>query len=357
MEAVNSLRMKRVWNFFASIWLTIVLAVLICLVSAWGSILSMKNSRFFGAMDQVVLFPWLSTEGIKRLDLTLWVYVLVVLTTLFAVNTFVCTADKVFSVFRNKKPWQALFPHIVHVGFLVALLGHLAGSVWGFRSFGNVVFQGQLAPVPFQDGLFVRLDDMEIKPSETGELESLNTRVTLLKDGKEIKKGDITINGPLIYKGIAFYHVDQGQTPSGLVLRIGTDEIRAALNEPFSTSDGAAYRFGPVYPDFAIDEQGRPYSRSSEFVNPFITIVGPDGAAGYLDVSRPGTEAVAGGKNISLIDYVYSPYAVFTINKDPGIGFIIAGSIILVGGMVLLLFFRGERAELIRQRKDRENPA
>ena len=39
-----------------------------------------------------------------------------------------------------------------------------------------------------------------------------------------------------------------------------------------------------------------------------------------------------------------------TINKDPGITYIIIGSIVLVAGMALLLFFRGERAELVRQR-------
>jgi hypothetical protein len=42
---------------------------------------------------------------------------------------------------------------------------------------------------------------------------------------------------------------------------------------------------------------------------------------------------------------------IFIINKDPGIGFIITGSIVLVAGMVLLLFFRGERTELVRPKR------
>ncbi|MBI2400803.1 MAG: hypothetical protein HYV23_07085, partial [Deltaproteobacteria bacterium] len=58
-----------------------------------------------------------------------------------------------------------------------------------------------------------------------------------------------------------------------------------------------------------------------------------------------------GGREIRLVDYVFTPYVIFIINKDPGIGFIIIGSIVLVAGMVLLLFFRGERAELMRPKR------
>ena len=42
-------------------------------------------------------------------------------------------------------------------------------------------------------------------------------------------------------------------------------------------------------------------------------------------------------------------YAVVAINKDPGIWFIIAGSLILTIGIVLIFLFRGGRAELIRK--------
>lgn len=346
--------MGRIWRFFSSVYLTVVLAALICIVAAWGSILAARYPQFFRAFDQEVLLPFLTSLGFEYISLTLWVWALIYLTALFGVNTVVCTADKVWSVLKNKKPLSALFPHIVHVGFLIALLGHLVGSVWGFRSYGNVVFKGDSIPVPHTQGISLRLDDTEMKVLPSGELDSLTTKVTLLDaQGKDITSGEIGMNAPLIHKGVAFYHFDQGQSPSGLVLEVDGKTVEVALEGTFSSPDGSLFALGEIYPDFAIDEAGRPYSRSSQFANPHIEINGAEGSA-FLPISMPGSTVSAGKYEITLADYVYSPYVIFIINKDPGIAFIIVGSIVLVVGMVLLLFFRGERAELVRTKRSQE---
>lgn len=344
--------MKRVWNFFSSITLTITLAVLICMDAVWGSILSMRNPEFFRVFDQEILVPLLASAGFKYLHLTAWIYALIVLTALFAVNTAVCTVDKVYSIIRSRLSWKAFFPHIVHIGFLIALLGHLVGSIWGFRSYGTVVFKGSSVPVPNVSGLYVRLNGMDMKVSETGELESLKSNVTLLKeDGTEAVTKDIEMNGPLIYKGIAFYHFDQGQSPSGIIFDMGGEKVPVEFESPFTSPDGAKFRLGDIYPDLGFDDAGKPYNRSSDFVNPYVEIVSEDGSTAFLDISKAGTGTALNNHFFKLHDFIVSPYVILTINKDPGITYIIAGSIVLVAGMVLLLFFRGERAELIRAKK------
>ncbi len=341
--------MSKVWRFFSSLWLTIVLAFVICVVAALGSLLTMKYPRFYRGLDQEILFPWLADEGLKYLPLTLWIYALVFLVSLFAINTVVCTLDKVWLILRSKRPVQSFFPHIVHVGFLIALLGHLAGSVGGFRSPGNVVFKGGAVPVPNAPGLTVRLNEMEIKGSAERGVEYLRSNITLLKDGGEVKTGDIEMNGPVIYKGMAFYHLDQGTSPAGIVLSSDGELIEADFDSAFKTSDGASFKLGEIYPDFALDVEGRPYSRSNDFRNPHMEIRGPGYEAAFLDISRTGTSVSAGGRVFRLEDFVIKEYAVLAIHKDPGIWLIIAGSAVLVVGMLLLLFFRGERGELVRQ--------
>lgn len=346
--------MRRIWRFFSSVYLTVVLAALVCAVAVWGSILSARYPQFFRAFDQEVLLPFLLSLGPEYLGLTAWVWALIVLTGLFGVNAVVCTIDKVVSIIANRKPLASLFAHIVHVGFLIALLGHLVGSVYGFRSFGNVVFKGDSIRVPHSDGLLLRLDDTQMTVGPRGELDSLRTSVTL-HDGKGsvVASGEIGMNSPLIHKGVAFYHFDQGQSPSGLVLDAGGRTVEAELEGSFAAADGRLLSLGEIYPDFAVGADGQPYNRSREFSNPHIEITW-DGGRAYLPIATPGASVAAGGLEIRLVDYVYSPYVVFTINKDPGIGFIIAGSIVLVAGMVLLLFFRGERAELVRTRPSRD---
>lgn len=341
--------MARVWRFFSSVYLTVILSALICVVAAWGSLLSVRYPQFFRAFDQEVLLPFLASTGVEYLRLTAWVWLLIALSALFGLNAFVCTADKVYAILRNRKHWAALFPHIVHVGFLIALLGHLVGSVWGFRSYGNVVFEGDSIPVPHTRGLYLRLDRSEMNVLPTGELDSLKTSVTLLDDsGSEVARGDIGMNAPLIHDGVAFYHFDQGQSPSGLVLDVDGKRVKVELEGSFTTAGGEEMRLGSIYPDFGLDEKGRPYNHSNEFANPHIEITGAHGSA-FLPISSPGTSVTAGGRTITLTGYVYTPYVMFIINKDPGIGFIIAGSVVLVAGMVLLLFFRGERTELVRK--------
>jgi cytochrome c biogenesis protein len=323
--------MKRIWEFFSSTALTIILAILICIVAAWGSVVCIRNSEFFQGLDRAVLLPWLFTEGTEALALTLWIFVLVFLIFFFALNTVICTLDRLYSIIKQKRPWQSFFPHIVHIGFLVALLGHLLGSSYGFRSSGNIVFKGEPLSVPHTEGLSVRLEDVEIDYTPSGDLERLKTTVTLLEGDKEALTDTIEINGPLIYRGIAFYHVDHGKTPTGLVLDVDGEKKSVKLGGSFITRDGRIFSLGALYPDFGVQE-----------------IISEWRERAFLNISVTGTFVTLGGKTITLKGYETTPFAILTINRDPGIWLMIAGSSILVLGMVLLLFLRGERGELVR---------
>lgn len=342
--------MKRIWRFFSSVWLTIVLAALICMDAAWGSVLAVKHPEVFRALDQAVLFPALLSA--PKAGAFLWIYILILLIFLFAVNTFVCTADRVYSIIRLKSPWQSFFPHIVHIGFLVALMGHLAGSVAGFKSPGNILLQGEPTPVAHAEGLFVRLDKFDMTQTPGGEVESLMTHLTLLKNGSEVKSGIVEVNGPLIYDGIAFYHLDQGTTPVGMILDVSGERTTVRFFSSAALSKGGSIALGAIYPDFAIDEALRPYSRSNEYRNPHIEVIYTDAGKAveraFLNAGSQGNQVKAGAKTVALVDFALSPYVVLNISKDPGIWLIIAGSVTLTAGMALLLFFRGKRGEIMK---------
>lgn len=344
--------MKTIWRFFASIQLTIALAALICVVAAWGSLLTVEDTRFFRAIDSQILLPWLLGEGMEYLNLTLWMFILVGLTAVFALNTAVCTADRVWAVVKDRRPVQSLFPHIVHVGFLIALLGHLVSSVAGFRSYGHVLMEGMPVNVPDVPGLSVRLDGLEMETRPDGELAELRTTITVMEEGSEVLTDDVMINGPVIYRGVAFYHLDQGNTPTALVLTVNGERVTAPLEGAFAAA-GGRFAFGEIFPDFAMTPDGRAYNRSYNYRNPYIEIISESGARGYLSLAGPGATARVEGDGpgvytVTVVDFVIKPYAVMAIHKDPGIWLIIAGSAVLVVGMVLLLFFRGERGELVR---------
>ena len=325
--------MQSFLGFFSSLRLTIALSFLICIDAAWGSFLTVRYPDFYRALDRTVLFRWLFSEGPGYPHLTAWIFVLVLLIALFSVNISVCTFDRLRSIILSKKPWHSILPHLVHIGFVVALAGHLVGSLWGFRTSGNVLVKGMDAPVPYSEALTMRLEGLHIEPSPRGGLEAMRTTVTVLRDGRPEAAGRIEPNSPFFFRGMAFYHSNHGIVPTGLVLDVEGRIRRAEFGGEFTVVEGKGLRLG------------RPRSNL-----PLVSITSNDGQRAFLDISRPGSKTSIGPVTVKLVDYITAPYVILSINRDPGVPLIIAGSSILVLSMVLLVFAKGERAELVPRR-------
>ncbi len=238
---------------------------------------------------------------------------------------------------------------MVHVGFLIALSGHLIGSLTGFKSSGTVLFSGELTPVAPVSGLYLRLDDFTARDDSFGYRDYMKTTVTLFKNGAKVLTGDIRVNHPLLYKGIAFYYNDDGNSPSGIkVLRDGRfEELNFNDTEP-STGRKGELRITGFFPDFVLGESGRPYSRSEAFNNPYVALT-MDGKTAFLKIERGSAPVNINGEEIKFAGFKLSPYVVLSINKDPGIWVVVAGSGILLLGMALLLVFGVDKRELIRE--------
>ncbi len=327
--------MRAIIGFFSSLRLTILLSLLICIDAVWGSLLTVKYPSFYRALDQTVLLRWLFSEGPKYPGLTLWIFLLVLLVALFAVNISVCTVERLHSIVTSKRPWRSILPHLVHIGFVVALAGHFAGSLWGFRTSDNFLVKGMEVPVPYAEDLTMRLDDLYIKPSPRGGMEAMKTTVTILSKGKTEKRGVIEPNAPFFFRGMAFYHLNHGLFPTGVVLDAGGRKRRVIFGSTFTAANGDTFRLG------------MPHTGS-----PLVSITTEDGRSTTLDLSYPGNSTTIEGIRLKLVDYITEPYVILAVNRDPGVPLIIAGSSILVLSMVLLIFARGERAELVRRSGD-----
>ncbi len=331
--------------FFSSIILTVVLAILICVVSIAGSLITIKYPGIMQYLDHRVLVYGLA-ELSGRPEVY-WIFALVTLIFFFAINTVVCTIEKIAAIMARGAPKRSLIPQVVHVGFLIALLGHLVGSVAGFKTSDNVVFRGQALPVPHARGLSVRLDDLETRQNPSGYRDFLRVDVTLLKDGVEVRRGAISLNHPLIYRGMAFYYNDDGAAPSGIKVFWKGRVRKLSFEEKSDDEDSGELRVTGFYPDFAVDSEGRAYSRSERFVNPYVGL-SAGGNEAFLSIARPGTSVVIQGEEARFTGFAVTPYVVLSINRDPGIWLVIAGSGVLLLGMVLLLVFGRDKTELIR---------
>ncbi len=368
--------MNRLTGFFTSLKTTVILTVIIILTCGIGSFQILRNPDIYQGLGFGILIPWFFKEGVRHLSSTWWLPLLVSLLGLIGLNTLICTIDRLLRIRKNSmagflKVLHPYLPHLVHIGFLIGLTGHLIGNSYGFKTTNNLLFKGEIKNVPHSQRLKVKLNDVN-EVVEDGILRGIQTSVTLYDGDKVIRKGVIEINKPLIYNGVAFYHSHHGNAPYGYIL-----DIRDVSDTPASPLGDKGERILPIrfggqatltpestivlgrlYPDFAMDKDGIPYNRSNLFQNPvqelFIYSKDERKIRLFLPVGMKGTSIEAGRFEIELKDYLLKPFVVLDINYNPGVWFVFTGSLISVIGVFSLLFIRGEGV-LIRNRGLRTN--
>ena len=112
---------------------------------------------------------------------------------------------------------------ITHLSILIILIGGIAGSLFGFRGFVNIL-EGETVDqiylkvkdgeVPKPIGFSVRCDDFKITyydlPRPEKHVKEYTSILTILENGKEVLRKSIEVNHPLHYKGLAFYQASYG---------------------------------------------------------------------------------------------------------------------------------------------------
>ncbi|HEX9860649.1 MAG TPA: cytochrome c biogenesis protein ResB [Nitrospirota bacterium] len=400
--------MKAVWEFFNSLKLTVYLILAIVSVTMLGSFVLYLNPRIFGDMDQTLLFRWLASRGLDYPAYTWWLYVMVAMVVLLGVNTLVCTVERlpklvnryrdpmlnlrdvepgggtgremeladgpglrlsgrlkesgyhVFMdgdrLFAEKNRWVPFMPYLVHAGIMVFMVAHLISGLYGYRNSGLYIYQGETARSPGGD-YNIRVDEVKIDYRDDGSLKDYGSRLTAIKDGREIKSGWVSANMPMFVEGGAVYQRQFGYGFKGLYVRAaipsqGFDDY-VYLPKGASMVDigmtGYSLSVDRFLSDAATDERGMYYSISEELANPAIMAsvyhkAGKKVASGWLFARDPmkddfrSTEVM-----LKLADVDLRPYSSFDVNRDPGAIPAFLASLIVMFGSVVTLYFRRER--------------
>lgn len=187
----------------------------------------------------------------------------------------------------EKGRWNRWGPYTLHLGLLLILLGALARAVPGWYTESTVwIKDGEIVRVPGADW-FVRSEKFSAEFYPDGRPKLYATEAVLLDGGVE-KRHTIKINEPLEYKGVHLYQSSYNTT-------LGTVEIivRAAADDGEGKELGRftmdmhqpekEYRAGDLtlqladyFPDFGLDERGKPATRSGNPVNPAVQFKVPN---------------------------------------------------------------------------------
>ena len=108
-------------------------------------------------------------------------------------------------------------PILVHFSMILILLGTIVGSLFGFKAqeivpkteqfhIQNILTSGQLTSIPETS---VRINDFWINYTKSKTISQFYSDLSVLdSEGSEIDRKTISVNYPLIYKGLYYYQTD-----------------------------------------------------------------------------------------------------------------------------------------------------
>lgn len=131
-----------------------------------------------------------------------------------------------FGIVAEKGRWTKLGVYVVHLSIVLMLAGSLAGSMFGFDGYVNIPEGESVNRISLRNtnetmmlDFDIRCDKFKVEFYETGEPKEYRSSLSILEAGKTVLKKDIVVNHPLSYKGIDIFQSSYGAIdPKGAVL-------------------------------------------------------------------------------------------------------------------------------------------
>lgn len=119
-------------TFFTSLKTTLWLTGLSMAVFLAGSVSIPGNLDVFSEINDMPLFQWLWLNRMYP-DKIFWIYLLLVLMTLLATATLLCSVDALRKGLSRRTFVETLSPQVLHMGVVIVLFGHLVSAASGYK--------------------------------------------------------------------------------------------------------------------------------------------------------------------------------------------------------------------------------
>lgn len=311
----------------------VVLTILWCVDLAGGSIAAYFNDpRFWQKMDAYPFNLWLSQVAPRTFPLSLWVYILVILSYLMVLSLLLCTVNWFLKRRKKLKGFGEVF---VHLGFLLVFAGFVLGSALGHRS-SVVLEEGQIQPVKGM-GVSLKLEGFDLVLSPQGRPLDTVSDLSLFVHDRKTAGGRVRTNHPLIKGSTVVYPPDDYQygVTGGVFGTSTSGAVTVRTGRDVPLKDGRLLSIGGVL------QEGQ---QRGGAVGPGLLLLlknrgGRVAGSAYLS-NAPGMQSTAtlGDVRITLGQLLDSSRGVYRVHYDPGVWLVILGSVILAIGTVWALF-------------------
>ncbi|MBE0595820.1 MAG: hypothetical protein IH614_00970 [Desulfuromonadales bacterium] len=346
---------QRLWRFCCSLKLAIVLASTGTMVMIGGSLLIPAYPRLFGPMDQLPLLAWWRSLGSQAPSHTWWVPVAGLLLVLLGFNTLCCFIDWLLNL---RSRWRKTGEYLVHLGFVLLLIGYLWGSISGLRTEGVRITIGQTIPVPGMSGHYLQLETLEPVLAKGRQIDII-ADLRLLRGDTVLTRKVARTNHPLLQRSLVVIPLSFGQQVVGfrtLFPPLGT--VHLTPGSRLEIPGGGELRVLAIYPNATRRPGGQVIQRGESAGRPAFLLQLHSSAAvpwqgWYLPSEEPAPPALAvAGVDLRPLEPLYRPFGLFTITLDPGWPLAAAGATSMLAGIVFALvsFYakrrRGDRPEI-----------
>ena len=266
--------------------------------------------------------------------------------------------------------------YLTHLGLIIIILGSMSGSL-GYQGYMQIP-EGQTAHVMQLKNsnetrnldFAIRCDKFEVTFYEGSQRpKDYKSTLTVLENNREVLTKTIEVNDPLVYRGIYFYQSSYGGAPDGggkinLSVKLKDSGKQQNLTLDVGSSspiEGTNYvvRADEFLSDFAMDNNGKPVSRSQEFNNPAVRVTVLKGGkeefnkwifAKFPDFHGKGDQPL----DLQLVNIQPRYYTGLQVTHDPGVLVVWLGCILLIGGIYVAFFTSHRRIWLRVEEKDGE---
>lgn len=262
------------------------------------------------------------------------------------------------TVYATKGVMGRVGAHLAHLSATVIVFGGLIGTYYGFQEFG-VCLEGQTYHIP-RGNFDLKVDKFWIDYHENGSVKSYNSTLTVVDGGQSMVTKTITVNDPLVYKGIWFYQSSYGDAWDQIdVARVNIkdkqsdkvlktvdlewqkEQVLPDLNLKLSITDFVA--------DFAFNStEKKVYSKTVEHANPAVRLAIYEReavqATPWIFHQFPDLfEIKDSNYQFELVGYKPRKFTGLQIAKNPGINIVWMGCTMIVVGITLSSFIYHRR--------------
>jgi hypothetical protein len=220
--------MGRVCTILGSVRLTVYLLLLISANLTVASFYVKMYPTIYSSLNSALLPDWYELYGQNRPDKLWWLLTLFGLLIALGMNTGMCTFNRIAELAAKRRKFSLgsfafrMIPSLIHVCFLMMLLGHLLTMISGFVLKAPLSELESLSPVPLK--IIASHCDYFNSPEALIETVAQCTLSLRMEPGGEDRVKQLMFLDPFTYKGFTFHlSHNKKETREGLYVVVKRD--------------------------------------------------------------------------------------------------------------------------------------